>query len=329
MIEDIKINGYNKSFPIPISSDGIIENGSHRLMTSYYYNIKPEINIFKGNGQQYNYNFFLNRKTLPPLGGIYADEMALEYTNHNSKLRCMILYPTAYNIEKIIQLFQIINTYGYIYYHKEINLTKNGLLNLIKELYRGEKWIGGLFPSNGANSKLSLCYYNNPTIYISIIMKDVSKLIEMKEKCRNLFKIGKHSLHVSDYIIDTRRISCALLNKNSIHFLNNGTNNISNKSKTLLNNYFNSIKENKEDFCLTSKIIMEMYGKGNVNDISYIQKDNLLLNKDDINIHDEKWLKYYHIHKDDIIFNPNNYFYFNSYKFATINIVDKFNNNIE
>ena len=32
---------------------------------------------------------------------------------------------------------------------------------------------------------------------------------------------------------------------------------------------------------------------------------------------------YYHIHKDEIIYNPENYFYFNGFKFATLNVIKK------
>ena len=55
-------------------------------------------------------------------------------------------------------------------------------------------------------------------------MNNTSKCIEMKEKCRSIFNKGKHSLHMSDYTNDTFRICSSLLNKNSINYLNNGTN---------------------------------------------------------------------------------------------------------
>ena len=43
------------------------------------------------------------------------------------------------------------------------------------------------------------CVGNNPLIYISIVMNDVEKCVELKEKCRKIFNIGKHSFHMSDY----------------------------------------------------------------------------------------------------------------------------------
>jgi hypothetical protein len=284
LIYDMKMNGFKKEFAIPVNSNGIIENGSHRLLTSYYFNIKPEIKNITTNGdQEYNYNFFLKRNGKPPLQRIYADTMALEYINHNPNQRCMILYPIAYDNNKIKLLIDIIKQYGYIYYHKEIKLSSNGLLNLIKELYRGEDWIGGLFP-NSDGGKFRRCWSDNPIIYISISMYDVTKIIEMKDKCREIYKLGKHSLHVSDYISDTRRISCSLLNENSIQFLNKGTNNIIPQTKTLLINYFNEVGEKNEDY-----IIIDIKNK-----IIYETITN-------IEIH-------------NILYNPENFYYFNGYK---------------
>ena len=64
----------------------------------------------------------------------------------------MILYPTAYdNIDKFQTILNIIKEYGNIYYEKFINLNKNGISNLIKEAYRGESWIGGMFPNGFSN----------------------------------------------------------------------------------------------------------------------------------------------------------------------------------
>lgn len=327
LICNIKNNGYDKNYPIPFDKNGIIENGAHRLLISYYFNIKPETYIIKKNGQYYDYNFFLKRQGKPPLDRIYSDTMALEYIKHNKNQRCMILYPNVYDMKKIASVFKIIKEYGYIYYHKEVKLNSNGLSNLINELYREEKWIGGLFPEKGGYGKYIRCYANNPVIYISITMYDLNKLIEMKERCRQIYKIGKHSLHVSDYIKDTWRISSALLNNNSIHYLNNCTNNISNQTKLLLTNYFNHFDNNekidKEDFCLTSSLIMEMYNLRQAKDIDYLNTDNVVLNLEKTGIHNGKWLSYYHIDKDDIIYNPKYYFYFNGYKFATLDVVKK------
>ena len=327
LIDNIKNNGYNKKYPIPVGNNNVIINGAHRLMISYYYNKQPIFKKLNIPGDTYDFNFFKNRKTYPKLSDVYSDTMALEYIKHNKNIRCMILYPTAYdNIDKFQTILNIIKEYGNIYYAKFINLNKNGISNLIKEAYRGESWIGGMFPngfSNGGKTELCLSNKNNTTTVILISMNDISKCIEMKERCRNIFNKGKHSLHMSDYIEDTFRICSSLLNNNSIHFLNNGTNDISNNTKRLLINYFNKLDNNNEDYCLTSSLIMELYGLRQAKDIDYLQKDDIKLNLKDVGIHDGIWERYYGMYKDEILYNPNNYFYFNGFKFATLDIIKK------
>lgn len=329
LIKNLINNGFDPKYPIPIGNNNIIINGAHRLMICYYYNIIPKIIKFTKQGNpNYDYKFFLDRKDNPPLNRIYADTMALEYIKHNKNVRCMVVYPIVYKMNKINEIFKIIQQYGLVYYTKVVNLNNNGINNLIKEAYRGEAWIGGLFPTNNHSaSKVKFCTNNAPTIYISICMNNLSKCIELKEKCRALFNLGKHSLHMSDYTIDTYRISCCLLNKNSIHFLNYGTNNITSQTQQLLANYFKEVGQNNEDFCLTSSLIMEMYGLRQAKDIDYLHKHDKIINLKNVGIHNGKWLTYYNIHKDDIIYNPQYHFYINGFKFATLDVIKNMKEN--
>jgi hypothetical protein len=322
LIENMKKNGFDERFPIPIGNNGIIINGAHRLVVSYYYNKVPNVVHLNENGNSgYNYSFFLNRNVNPKLEEKYADTMALEYIKHNENVRTMIIYPIGFNMDKIKDVIRIINDYGYIYYHKAVELNKNGINNLIKEMYRGEEWIGGLFPLGWSpGGKAERCVVNdeeNNILYISICMYDVNKCVELKEKCRSLYNLGKHSLHMSDYTSDTYRISSSLLNTNSIHFLNNGSNDISETTKNLLKTYFkNNIDEN---YCLTSSLILEMYDLRQANDVDYLHKDDKKLEY--LGLHSGEWLQYYKEKKDTIIYSPSNYFYFNGLKFASLKVI--------
>lgn len=328
LIDRIKKNGFDKKYPIPIGNNNVIINGAHRLLICYMLKIEPIINIIDSEIGccNYNYQFFLNRKgDKPKLERKYADTMALEYIKHNKNIRAMIVYPIVFTQNKLFEIFNIINQYGYIYYNKTVQLTNNGFNNLVKELYRGEKWIGGLFPpgySPGGKSNLCISKSKDyPTILILIDMNDLSKCIELKEKCRKIFNLGKNSLHISDYTNDTFRISSSLLNENSIHFLNNGTNDISSNTKEYLNMYFDSIKDNNDDYCLTSSLILELYNIRKSKDIDYLHKNDYELNIPNIDVHKGKWLSYYNENKSDIIYNPDNHFYINGYKFAKIEVI--------
>lgn len=325
LIENMKSNGFDTTFPIPVGSNGVIWNGSHRLITSLFLNKSPTIKYLNSPADvNYNYKFFINRSP-NPLDRLYADRMALEYINVNKNIRCMIIYPNVFKMIDYRQLSSIISKYGYIYYHKQINLNMNGINNLIKELYRGERWIGGMFP-RGWIDKSQLCVDSYPIHFFLIEMKNPEKSIELKEECRQIFKKGKHSLHMSDETYDTFRIGSSLLNDNSIHFLNNGTNDISNETKVLLINYFNKIKNN-EDYCLTSSLVLEMYRVRKAKDIDYIHLNNHELNLRETGIHAGEWLKYYPYKKEDIIHDPRYHFYFNGVKFTSLDIIKKMKKN--
>ena len=332
LIEDMKKNGYDKNYPIPMGNNGVICNGSHRLIVSYYYNIEPILKYYGNGNCIYNYKFFINRndKSLSNLKQIYADTMALEYINHNNNLRTMIVWPIAYNKleEKNSEFKKIIDEYGTIYYDKTVHLSKKGVSNLIEECYRGEEWIGGMFPngSKGSNAKLEFCYQDAPTVCFLFCINDVEKLLEMKEKCRQLFGIGKHSVHTSDYYQDTFRITSSLLNKNSVQFLNNFKG-IQSNTRNLLINYFNTIEKEKNDYCLTSSLILEMYGLRNAKDVDYLHKYDYQISNPNIGLHIGIWLSYYHENKDEIIYNPNYHFYFNGYKFATLDVIKRMKEN--
>lgn len=328
LINSIKQNQFNNNYPIPVGTNNIIINGAHRLMICYYYNIEPQFIRENQIGCiNYNYDFFKFRNTFPSLNQIYRDRIALEYIKIQDNMRCMIVYPNIFGHINFDKIIDTISEYGYVYYEKQIRLTNNGFKNLLKEMYRGEQWIGGYFPNNDCGGKYGVCHADDITMYYAIYFYDLSKVIECKEKCRSLFNLNKHSLHISDYNKDTFRISSALLNNNSIDFLNNSNVNISLETQKLLLEYFNLVDKNREDYCITSSMLLEMYGLRKANDIDYLHITDNNLNHKDISVHSKKWLSYYTKSKDEIIYNPNYYFYFNGYKFSTLQIVKEMKEN--
>jgi len=332
LIENIKKYGFNKDFPIPVGNNKIIINGAHRLATCYYFNINPIIKSLNKEGcLEYNYNFFFKRDTTGPICNagpnlkiIYGDFSTLEAIKHCKNMRAMILFPNSYT-DNDTELKNIIKQYGYIYYKKSVKLNKIGLNNLIQECYRGEKWIGGLFPTTKhAELKTNFCYDDNYTTIYVINMNNINQIIEMKEKCRTLFNKEKHSLHVTDYPHDTFRVASTLLNDNSIHFLNNKKGTISGKLQYYLNQYFETLKKlNKADFCVSSSGILDMYGLREANDIDYLHYSDQDIGLKNISPHKDKWLNYYHTDKHDIIYNPENHFFFNGFKFASLDCIKK------
>ncbi len=317
LINSIENNGFKGK--IPLNKQELIEDGAHRLSTCYVKNIIPEFEFRNSNINigGYNYTYFSK------LEEAYKDRMALEYVKLSEKIRSMIIFPIGNKNIKKDDIKNTIKKYGQIYYEKDILLTKNGLENLIKECYRGEKWVGGLFPKD-VNGKLNPCYFENIPITLLILHLEEDKYINLKKECRSFAPtLGNHSLHISDGKIDTFRITSSLLNKNSLFFLNNGTNNISELNKKRLSDYFNKIQNSKEDYCLTSSIILEFFNLRNANDIDYLNINDYNINIKNIDVHKGKWLDYYDKDKANLINDPNNHFYINGFKILTLDTILK------
>ena len=72
---------------------------------------------------------------------------------------------------------------------------------------------------------------------------------------------------------------------------------------------------------------MELYNLRKANDLDYLNFNDININIKDINVHNNKWQKYYHVNKDEIIYNPKYHFYFNGFKFAILDVVKKMKEN--
>jgi len=340
LIKSIKNNGFNNDYPILLSEkNNIIINGSHRLMVCYFLNIIPKFKIIcDKKGDIYNYDFFLNRNNYwrrnqelyESLNREYTDRMALEFVIHKKNIRSMTIYPICYSqyMEKNNKLEEIIKKYGYICYKKEIYVNKVGVGNLIKEMYRGEKWIGGLFPNN-TGGKLEFCYQDKPIISYLIEFIDVNKADQFKQECRNIFNMGKHSLHIPDNQYETFRIASTIFNNNSIKMLEKNTmNNLNNEEKLILQKIFNNITEYKtdsnngsfnnsnninhiENFCIHMKNTLQSNIQGNLkSNFKNENYKNINISYNNCNLSNNVY---------EIMYNPKYHFYFNGFKFDFTN----------
>ena len=287
LIISFKNNGYLENKPISIGKNGVIINGAHRLVISYYNNITPIFKFSERDGcNSYNYDFFSNRNNYwkrdksiyPNLDIKYSDTMALEYLNIKSNIRPLIFFPITYqNFEKNKpNILKIFNKYGNIYYFKKIKYKELQLKNLIAESYRGEKWIGGIFPNDSCGGKLKLSYKDDYTLFYLFEFYNLNDAVKMKTEIRNILKFEKHSLHIPDTLEESFRIASCILNINSLSFLNYT---LTPKDKDILTNLF-KIK-NESDLCW---------------DLELNQK----------------------INDKDIINNPDKYFYINGYKILNL-----------
>jgi len=257
----------------------------------------------------------------------YKDAAALELARLNSEEHLIIsLFPAATHSRTVVE--NIISKYCGISYKKDIWLNNTGAFNYMLQLYKGEAWAGG-WSNNfaGFREKARLCFTNEttPMVVYLVNLSDLKIARQLKEEIRKVYSIGNHSVHINDTPEETLRLARCLFNENSIHFLNNS------KLEKYVNfqsqiNYYEEylIKNNLdiEDYCITGSSVLSIYGLREGKDLDYLHfNSHTIQGNSDIRSHNEYVPEKYSKDRDDIIFNPNNHFYFGNLKVASLEII--------
>ena len=276
-----------------------------------------------------NYRYFMGKSNFVE-GGLpkeYCDAIALEYCRLKPNTLIATVFPSAQG--DFAEAEKIINDLSDVFYKKSIYLFNNGPLNLMRQMYKGEEWGGtirGGFP--GLREKAFLCFQsNNPLAVYVITINKREEGQQIKEKVRDVFGIGNHSIHINDTKEETLRLARCYFNKNSIHFMNNARYAYYSEFEEQLGYFKRHIAANNndpEDFCITASSVLSRYGLRQGRDLDYLQSGTEeIVGHEEIHSHNKYGVGRYSTTYDDIIRNPRNHFYFNDVKYASLEIVKK------
>ncbi len=328
LLYSIRPGGFenNKSL-IPIGQNNILLDGSHRIGACLLYN-KEITGLFCDiPAYTYDYLFFKNYKKHVKTGldNRWLDAMALEYCRIKQNTYIVTLFPSASGNESEIN--NILKENGKIVYSKKINLKRHGPLFLMLQMYSGENWLGNWKNGFlGARQKASLCFTQNNPMRIYLIECDqLDDVMQAKNKIRNIFKIGKHSVHINDHHEETLRLAKVFFNQNSIHFLNHARPELYKRFNAFLDYYMKRLEGqsiNSDNFCIDGSSVMAVYGIRESRDLDFLchGSDDLITGHQLIACHNDE-VYHYETSKDDIIFNPENHFYFKGVKFASLSMI--------
>ena len=328
LIKDIGKSGFNKKIStIPVVDKKYILNGSHRLAAALGHNkdvwCHDGVNVIDGQ-LDCDYRFF---KQLH-LNEEYMDQTAIEYCKLKPNTYVVCLFPVVNN--KLSEVYDILRSNGDVFYSKQITLNTTGAFNLMRELYLGEKWAGD-WRNNyaGFREKADLCFSDYSPVNVVLINLDSADIAKkIKQKTRSLFNKGNHSVHINDTHEQSVRISKTIFNNNSIHYINN-TNPVNYKTfNTCMNEFYKEITIrglNVDDYCVVGSAPLAAYGLRECKDLDYLHFDQKLIKgtQDLIHSHNEYGVGRYHLDREDIIYNPENYFYHRGIKFASLNVIRK------
>jgi len=326
LINDIGSSGFDKKIStIPVVDRKYILNGSHRLAAALAHNKEvwchDGVNVRDGQ-LVCDYKMF---KQLS-LNEEYMDQTAIEYCKLKPNTYVVCLFPIVNN--KLSEVYNILRSNGDIFYSKQITLNAAGATNLMRELYLGEKWAGN-WTNNyaGFKHKANLCFSDySPVNVVLISLDNVDTAKKVKQKVRNLFNIGNHSAHINDTHEQSVRISKTIFNKNSIHYLNNAKPANYKTFNTCMNEFYKEININGldvDDYCIGGSAPLAAYGLRECKDLDYLHYDQNLIygTQDLIHSHNEYGVGRYQLDREDIIYNPNHYFYHRGIKFASLDVI--------
>lgn len=291
--------------PVPVNSEGHIANGAHRLAAALYHQ-RPintrDTNLDENYPILADYQVFA-KKGLPKH---MLQRTALEYAKLKPNSHIVCLFPIAHT--RIADVMNIIRKYSNVFYHSTVSLNNIGQVSFMKEIYFVEGWAN----EHGIKRKSDQCFAGQSKVtFILIDAKNLQTVKEMKTKIRELFNVGNHSVHISDYHTDAIRIAKTVFNDNSIHFLNNRKYVSFPKHKQLID----SIKPD-DNKVITGSSVLSLYGLRDCKDL-----DLIYYNDPPADSHNQYLDTHYKLTLDDIINNPLYHLYYQGFKYVSLNVI--------
>lgn len=298
---------------IPLSSAGSIANGAHRVSSAYISNKKIPVVRLDIPNDKYDFNFFLGRGMSQ--GDIETAVTKFIEFSENSYIA--IIWPSAGGKQKNLN-----NILPNIIYQNTVSLNHNGAHNLLSQVYYEESWLGNRddnFP--GVKNKLVECFkaYEDLRV-IAFQAESIEKVLAFKEEIRQLYGIGKHSVHISDTREEAVRIARVLFNKNSIHFLNYGNPNRYQSTHKRIKEFKNFLEKNNLNVNRTiidSSIVLSLYGLRECNDIDYLSIDKELSFSDSGIENHARELVFHCENQNTLILDDKYCFYYEDLKFIS------------
>jgi len=325
LINEFENHNWNSSKEkIEISKDGSIRNGAHRfaLVKLYGYKFCDVIETQK-RPMDFSLSFF-QKRNLKKEFLLYALEQYAKYSNN---CHVIVLFPSrSHNHHKVeLQIKKKFN----IIYTKDINLTANGVHNLVLHMYRDHDWLS-LEKNQGYSLTLSHAQERfvkgSPVKILFVTNSKLEDLHQFKKKIRADLNQGNFPIHVPDTHQEVFDLSSLVLRDNGITFLNNAKPKNNQKVHDLMKKLLNWIKNKNydaNDFCVIGSAYISLEGHREVNDLDILDlkfRDCMIEN---INIikKDSKWLKEFSIEE---MFNPKNNFFYNGIRILSRSLIIDF-----
>ena len=267
MLDDLRENGFDPNQSLaPLARDGSLLNAGHRAACAVALGI-PLTGVETGlEPKCFDHLFFAKRA----MAEDDLDAAALRLVDAMPDVAVALLWPAARGQDK-----QVEKLLGPLVYQKSVPLSLHGGHTLLATAYKDEPWLGDPAENYpGITSKLTACFNGSDALRVLVVdLPPNVDRIALKDQIRDLYGIGKSSVHITDTHAEAVEISQLLLNHNGRHFLEYGApmrfretrNNIADLQKYMTQNLLSS-----RDFAVDTGMVMGLYGLRPPSDIDVI-----------------------------------------------------------
>ncbi len=262
------------------------------------------------------------------------DFLAYQYLQLFPHHFIVCLFPRAEGLDDLTE--RILQKHGVIIYKKMLTLNKLGSLEFIKLIYHGEGWVG-----NEENNyklghvKANQCFPprlldTSPLRVYLYYCPSLDEVKMVKASIRELYQCSNDSIHINDYPHQAKMVGAAVFNNESIYFLNHRQSNKTPNFNWLLPHFKLLVAEKNlpiDHYCVDTSGVLSVYGLRDCQDLDILHDPNYPLPpKDNIDSHNA-YLKYHQLSLDEMLWNPNNHFYYNGVKFLSLDLVKNMKEN--
>lgn len=326
LLDSVKESGFDASKSIvPLVKGKYLVDGGHRVAACAVYHRPLSILFAEPLDRNYKYiptdYIFFKERQLPQQ---FSDAMALEYCRNEDNLYFSILWPST--VGKHPQVERIFQKYGRIAYQKDVFLFNKGPVNLLIQIESGEICTNsGIDPMN-LQEKVNVCFKPTGITRVYVFEPDRQEdVVAATTEISALFTDPQHSFYINDNPDTMVHLAELLFNDNSIHFLNYALLDNNSCFSQLLIYYQKWLKErhlDPESVCIADKAVLAAYGIQDCDRLQVLHRGNNEI--PDINCEFQSHnaqVHYYGISKDDLIFNPQHFFYYRGLKFTSLKAV--------
>jgi FkbM family methyltransferase len=330
ILDSTKSEGFDPGISqVPVGRSLSPVNGGHRVAACLLYgkDVGCRVTDEALESHNYNYLYFRNREANVP-GGLapkWQNAIALEYCRLKPQTYAALVFPSAEGKHR--EIMDILLSWGHVVYEKEFHLGPRARLNLIRCIYAGEPWLGDARDGyGGTNAKVAYCFARPGPLRLFIFETYAPESVaRAKAEIRGLFGLDKHSVHINDSHEETISVTEALLNANSLHFLENAKPDL----PVRLLQYMAALRQwlgrfglSPEDVCIGGSAVLAAYGMREGKDLDFLHHFPLPVAElpPELGSHNE-YAGLYGLTADDLIYDPANHFHYGGFKFVSLPII--------